>query len=77
MGSGTGKSDSAYKKKNTLGLFIYGRRDVMFFIPALKTVYMRAGRNVYRDRTLIISGLHENVSTRDDFTRTICKVSII
>ena len=53
MGSGTGKSDSAYKKKNTLGLFIYGRRDGTFVGTGRFSSWV----------------LHENVSTQDNFTR--------
>ena len=41
----------------------------MFFISAFKTVYMGGGTGVSWDGPLFIPGLHENVSTRDDFTR--------
>ena len=38
---------------------------------------MGGGTDVCRDVTIFTPGLHENVSTRDNFTGTICKVSII
>ena len=40
------------------------------FLSRLSKLFIcEAGRDVCRDGTFFIPGLHENVSTRDDFTR--------
>ena len=66
MGGGTGRLPGWGVFYSGFKNCLYGRRDgitgSVFFIPALKTVYMGGG-------TLFILGLHENVSTLDDFSR--------
>ena len=40
-----------------------------FFIPVLKTVYMGGGTGCLPGRDVFHPGLHENVSTGDNFTQ--------